>query len=58
MRRGRPKREAKMSRDEREQLEPWAKARYILLGIAARVKSVLLAAEGRNSNAIAEELKV
>jgi hypothetical protein len=55
MRTGRPKKEIKMSSKVREQLESLANARSMPQGIAARMKIVLLAAEGKNSNAIAEE---
>ena len=58
MRTGRPKSEIKMSQEEREQLESWANARSLPQGIATRMKIVLLAVQGMNSNGIASELKV
>ena len=58
MRTGRPKIELKMSNEQREQLESWANARSMPQGIAARMQIVLLAAQGIDSKAIAEQVKV
>jgi transposase len=58
MRTGRPKSEVKLSSEEYEQLKAWAGARSMPQGIANRMKVVLLAAQGLNSNAIAEQLEV
>lgn len=58
MRTGRPKREITLSNEEREQLESFAYARSMPQGIAARMKIVLLAAQGMDNKAIAKQLQV
>jgi len=58
MRTGRPKSEIKVSNEEREQLESWANARSMPQGIAARMRIVLLAAQGMDNKTVAGQVKV
>ena len=58
MRTGRPKSEIKLSDEEREQLESWAKARSMPQGMATRIQIVLMTAQGIDNKIIAKELKV
>ena len=56
MRTGRPKSPLKMSSQQREQLQAWARSRSLPQGIAVRVRIVLLADEGLNNKQIASQL--
>jgi transposase len=50
--------EIKLSADEREQLESWARRRRTAAGLATRSRIVLAAAEGENNSQIARRLGV
>lgn len=54
---GRPKKELKLTNDEREKLEQWARRPKTAQRLALRARIVLRCSEGRSNQAVARELR-